>query len=550
MEDTALIRTCTRCGKKFVFSREAQEHYIALKWKAPNICFECRKKRKLEEEAKREETEKEQQQKKWEMDQREFESRISAYPAIMITPSPQTLYIIGNGFDLMHRVPSSYYSFRDSLGKNSSLRDTLETYLTSEDIWADFEDALAHFNADMMASANILDMWLDDFDAYSLDSMADFYTAIGSAVMPMEEMSLDLPRRFRHWVEKLTVGTDDRPLTEIIDKDGKVLDFNYTEFIETLYGVSKDNVCYIHGCRRKEKYHFKETLILGHRPGASDAAFDRVERKEPKNYKSAVLSFAQEEAIRQISAYDEDFTKDCDEIIKNHKSFFGSLSDINQIICIGHSYSEVDWQYFREIRKKTNARWICGCYGLRDLNNLEALCKELGIGDVQVFRTDTIRTTPGAEPPVTIAPRKKKRTLAGNKPWAAKADGRNFVIEKDGRDNLNLQFGSSPNWACFVNGYLVLVTGEDGVFLFGLDGDEWKLINELKSISNQYLINSRLCHVMVTEESISFVYNNRIRKYNLTDGELIVNSQVREAGKQDYPGIDIKNQIVPKYWRK
>lgn len=75
-----LIRTCTTCGAKFVFSLEAQKYYRSLNWQAPNTCFECRKKRKLEQEAKRQEVEKADRQKKWGRDQKEFESRISTYP--------------------------------------------------------------------------------------------------------------------------------------------------------------------------------------------------------------------------------------------------------------------------------------------------------------------------------------------------------------------------------------------------------------------------------------------------------------------------------------
>lgn len=40
-----------------------------------------------------------------------------------------------------------------------------------------------------------------------------------------------------------------------------------------------------------------------------------------------------------------------------------------------------------------------------------------------------------------------------------------------------------------------------------------------------------------------------IRRYALSDGALIVNKQVREARKKEYPWIDIKNSIVPRYWR-
>lgn len=90
-------------------------------------------------------------------------------------------------------------------------------------------------------------------------------TAADSIITVAEE----LPQRFRKWVETLSIGTADRPLENMF-QSGKVLCFNYTEFVETLYGIPKENVCYIHGCRRKKKYHPKERLVLGHLPGASD----------------------------------------------------------------------------------------------------------------------------------------------------------------------------------------------------------------------------------------------------------------------------------------
>lgn len=78
----------------------------------------------------------------------------------------------------------------------------------------------------------------------------------------------ELPKRFSKWVNKLYIRTDDRPLRNILGA-GLVLNFNYTEFVETLYGVDKSNVCYIHGCRRKIKGQPRDNLILGHMPGDS-----------------------------------------------------------------------------------------------------------------------------------------------------------------------------------------------------------------------------------------------------------------------------------------
>jgi len=66
-----------------------------------------------------------------------------------ITPNT-SLFIIGNGFDLMHEVPSSYYNFRDFLGRNNELRIALEIYIKKDDLCADFEESLAYIDDDAM----------------------------------------------------------------------------------------------------------------------------------------------------------------------------------------------------------------------------------------------------------------------------------------------------------------------------------------------------------------------------------------------------------------
>lgn len=67
----------------------------------------------------------------------------------------------------------------------------------------------------------------------------------------------ELPRRFRMWIETLSIGTDDRPLQDILRKNGKVLCFNYTEFIETLYGFHEDNICTYSWLSTKEEVFSK-----------------------------------------------------------------------------------------------------------------------------------------------------------------------------------------------------------------------------------------------------------------------------------------------------
>jgi hypothetical protein len=60
-------------------------------------------------------------------------------------PNTQLLYIIGNGFDLHHRIQSSYADFgRYVSNVDSSLYSFFENYFPFDGNWADFENTLAH----------------------------------------------------------------------------------------------------------------------------------------------------------------------------------------------------------------------------------------------------------------------------------------------------------------------------------------------------------------------------------------------------------------------
>ena len=141
--NTAHELTCIRCGERFIFSRAKQEHFEQVGWSIPKRCPSCRKEVRAQREMAAEQIENEAWQRKKVEDQKSFDALLKRWPVIPIDEirpkNDHILYIIGNGFDLMHGVKSSYYAFRDSLGKRNLLRETLETYLTPDDIWADFE---------------------------------------------------------------------------------------------------------------------------------------------------------------------------------------------------------------------------------------------------------------------------------------------------------------------------------------------------------------------------------------------------------------------------
>lgn len=164
--------------------------------------------------------------------------------------------------------------------------------------------------------------------------------------------------------------------------NSKVLCFNYTEFIEDLYGVSHNKVCYIHGCRKKQKGHPKEKLILGHSPVweyKGEAAPHRIDHLRT-NGRGDLMDAAYEAASGYLIQYDQETAKDCAAIIHVHRAFFDSLTSIQNIVVIGHSLSPVDWDYFIEVNRRCpKAHWYISYYSANDAKKFKKLMKKLGI---------------------------------------------------------------------------------------------------------------------------------------------------------------------------
>ena len=92
---------------------------------------------------------------------------------------------------------------------------------------------------------------------------------------------------------------------------------------------------------------------------------------------------------------------------------------------------------------------------------------------------------------------------------------------------------------------LVIVHGyESGVLLFGCEADHWRFVDELKGIPNQGIINRRLNRVVLKDYEITFVYNSRVRVYDLRDGSLIKNQTIRNAKMLTYDGLDVSSWFV------
>ena len=261
-----------------------------------------------------------------------------------------TLFIIGNGFDLAHGIKSSYWNFREWLGNNrSNLIGMMDIFFSNQrDVWSNIEQALGEYNEE-----SILDYCRPDeeFDYdHSLSSSARVEDSPMTFFQPVLEEFRDA---FRDWVDSIEI----RGVKKLyrLNPDSRYLSFNYTDTLETEYGITPNQVTHIHGSRLND-----EEYIIGHNNNRNPSSV----------WDDDGLTFEQQ-AYENIIVWMNEFTKQYNRNIANHSSFFDSLYDIKQIIVIGHSMSKVDWPCFREIIKNIGKEipWIVYCHSIDDRNN-------------------------------------------------------------------------------------------------------------------------------------------------------------------------------------
>lgn len=303
-------------------------------------------------------------------------------------------------------------------------------------------------------------------------------------------------------------------------------------------------------------------MILGHRPGASDESYELNEkqRKRKYTYQNYLIEAAQDRVFQIVSVCDKELTKDSESIISDHADFFNSIKQVHEVVIIGHSMSPVDWDYFEKIVSEMedihNVIWYIGVHDLNDFRNMEALVLELNIErkNIVLFRTDVIHVNCFYDNVSTTAKEITGRIVgeSSDKKWQAKSDNVIFQIIDLEENHVvyKLIMASYVNEAFFDQSgkYLfAIIRGlNEGVILFTQKGGTWAMVNELTGIPNQGILNRRLKKVFLNDTRITFVYNSRVRRYSLADGQLVDNSAVRNAALRDYTmdGVDVSKWFV------
>lgn len=419
-----IIRNCIDCGEDFTITIKEQRYFKSLNYDLPKRCKACRNKRGLErkairdaEEAKIRELENEKRRIQREQEEKILLDELTKTPFNLISEpviDEDTLVIIGNGFDLAHSIPSSYYSFKDNC--KGQVKDALEFFIDCEDIWADFENNLAYLDREkviwsMWENKSLNDVLDEDDEDFSA---ADFFMSIEDGGWGISSILNELPKSFRRWINSLDVNKEKK---YNLSENAKYLNFNYTETLETVYSVPKNQITYIHGDRRNKK----DVLVLGHGHDI-EKVYDEwysknKDRKEFQPYRYGrkgrrfrndnpvyLAYFLKDESkgnwhsqtnydyistcVRMIEDYYDESAKKTDEIINKYSEYFASLKDIKRIVTLGHSLSDVDIPYLRKIRENVpNAKWQIGFHSLRDYHRIVEVVDELELDNVEIFQS-------------------------------------------------------------------------------------------------------------------------------------------------------------------
>lgn len=277
------------------------------------------------------------------------------------------LFIIGNGFDLAHGIKSKYWDFGEYLqnyypGFYGKLMAAINN---DQGIWSDFEGELPSCGLEMEALG--YQMAQNILDEIDYGSMGD--NGMGIWIKEQLDFIKQLPEVLRAWIESVDINKPQVYRPDLFQADDLYLSFNYTNTLEEVYKIPRENILHIHG----DAANPMDVLIMGH---GDEDEMDRVKqnyhdaKSQHYQYESAESNAAILEVVLQFL---ENTYKDTEKIIYKKRDFFNSLCDVDNVIVIGSSLSSVDYPYFKHIKKIGEFNWTIIYY---DSSNVEVAHNE------------------------------------------------------------------------------------------------------------------------------------------------------------------------------
>ncbi len=257
------------------------------------------------------------------------------------------LYIIGNGLDRFHDLPTSYSNFGNYIKAHDkefydNLSNWYPTFIDNQhkgvfSLWADFENGLKEIDQDLLwqyINDNLVQYGAEDWKdednhrvQYIIQNLVDCLTN-------------RLKQHLVNWICLINVLATSKRLQ--LEADAIYFTFNYTKTLESYYKIPPKQVIHIHGTT-----DCPDSIITGH----------NMKIMQPVNDFDDIRLFECEKIIR--NDYFQKTLKPVDSLIHKNIMFFNSLHYVSEIKIIGHSINDIDLPYYKIITQKIkkDAKW-------------------------------------------------------------------------------------------------------------------------------------------------------------------------------------------------
>ena len=273
-----------------------------------------------------------------------------------------TLYIIGNGFDLHHGLKTSYLNFRDDyVKKKCSIlwNDLLDIYGSAPQNdnlwWKDFENMLGKVDYESLSQSR---------NGYAL-----------GFIKVRNLMKGKLPPLFGSWIKTVDrqIVLNKIILMDEFDANALFFTFNYTLLLEKVYHVKEENVWHIHGTIKHP-----DDIVVGHDADAGQL----VKYTQEYNEDQLRISTSYADNINQEAL---NGAKKVRNRIYLQEDKFYQYSNIRHYVSMGFSFNDIDMPYVEKMwsvnRQKEDADWTLYWYSSGEDNLMKKKLIELGVNE-------------------------------------------------------------------------------------------------------------------------------------------------------------------------
>lgn len=294
------------------------------------------------------------------------------------------LFVIGNGFDLAHNLPTRFDPDFKNIAIKYEQDNFWDLYQSCEnDIWSDFENLLGF--PDFNALEEI-------FYGYEPDYFSDRESDRDSIIYQVE-----LNGKLQDALYEFADNAEDSLrniqvnnfIEQILDSDGYYITFNYTHTLEDIYDIPWEQILHIHGEVGENnlelgypKENFRPEKYSYDARGKGRGPYIEIEIED---YISGIEDYYVRTAYAELIDKCKSFYKEIR--IDLLKDFLDrNQCKIEEIIVYGHSCA-IDFDYFSYINTRySNAYWKFYVKGAEQESNVRHLIEEYDIKNAVIIK--------------------------------------------------------------------------------------------------------------------------------------------------------------------